>query len=347
MPSVSSTKILIKCPNWVGDAILITPALRALRERFPQAHIAAVARPWVAPLMRTNPDLNAVWEESPRSDWAGFWQLARRLRAEQFDLGIAFANSFAAALLLWAGRVRRRIGYARDNRSLLLTDRVRVRPELLCDHEVKYHFHLLSALGGVPETMPPLVLEEDAAAREKVARVLSEQGISPETPLAGLNPLAFYGSAKRWPPSRFAAVGKRLAEALNGIAYVAGTASEKAAAQEVCDAVGARARNLSGLFNLPELVSLIKRSEIFVTNDSGAMHIAAALGVRTVAIFGATDWVKTSPWSGNAIVVRRETACAPCMLRACPIDHRCMRRVQVNDVLDAIRRRWPELALSG
>lgn len=340
-------KILIKCPNWVGDAILITPALRALRQRFPEARIAAAARPWVAALMRTNGDVNEVWEESPLNDWAGFWQLARRLRAERFDLGIAFANSFAAALLLWAGRVRRRIGYARDHRSLLLTDRVRVLPQLLRDHEVKYHFHLLSALGGLPETMPALVLEEASVAREKVAAVLSEQGISPETPLIGLNPLAFYGSAKRWPASRFAAVGRRLADALNGIAYVAGTASENSAAQEVCDAVGARARNFSGLFNLPELVSLIKRSMIFVTNDSGAMHIAAALGVRTVAIFGATDWVKTSPWSGNAVVVRHDTACAPCMLRACPIDHRCMRHVQVHDVLDAIRRRWPELALSA
>jgi len=336
-------KIVLKCVNWVGDAILITPTIRVLRGRFPSARITAIARPWVTPLLRTNPDVDEVWEESKRSDWRGFLRLARRMRAEQFDLGIAFANSFAAALLLWAGGVRRRVGYARDSRAPLLTDRVRVRRALLRDHEVRYYLQLLGALGGVPDAPPPLVLEEDPQAREKVDRQLAAEGISRDTPLIGINPCAFYGSAKRWSPQRFAAVGQRLAEALQGIVVVNATEAERPAAQAVCDVIGARSWNLAGLLNLPELVSLTRRTAIFVTNDSGPMHIAAALGVRTVALFGATNWVKTAPWSPNAIVVRRETACAPCMLRHCPIDHRCMGRVHVADVLGAIRQRWPEL----
>ncbi|MBM3335102.1 glycosyltransferase family 9 protein, partial [Candidatus Sumerlaeota bacterium] len=198
---------------------------------------------------------------------------------------------------------------------------------------------------GAPEPSPPLVLCENDQARERVDRVLRSEGILPETPLIGLNPFTFYGSAKRWLPRRFAAVGQHLAEALNGAVVIAGNQSEHAAAQEVCATVGERARNLSGLFDLIELVSLLRRMTVFVTNDSGAMHMAAAVGIRTVAIFGPMDWVKTAPWSDNAIVVRHPVACAPCMLRMCPIDHRCMERVLVADALDAIRRRWPEMGV--
>jgi len=339
----ATRKIVLKCANWVGDTILTTPTIRALRQRFPSARLTAIARPWVASLLRTNPDIDEVWEEDARSDWRGFARMARRVRDERFDLGIAFPNSFAAALLLWMGRVKRRVGYARDGRSLLLTDRVRVRPALLRDHEVRYHFNLLSALGEAPESLPPLVLEEQPQARENVNRLLESEGIAPDAPLVGLNPGAFYGSSKRWSPPRFAAVARRLIEATGGVAVLAGSQAEHSSAQEICNIVGARTHNLSGRVPLTDLVSLLRRMTIFVTNDSGPMHMAAALGVRTVAIFGATDWVRTAPWSPNAIVVRRETACAPCLLRHCPIDHRCMERILVADVIEAIQRRWPEL----
>ena len=336
-------KIVLKSVNWVGDTIMTMPAIRAVRERYPAARITAIAPPWVAALLKINPDVDDVWEEDARKDWRAFARLARRIRAERFDLGISFPNSFASALLLWAGGVRRRVGYARDGRGLLLTDRVRVRPALLRTHEVHYHLHLLSALGGVPESPPPLTLQEDEQARANVDRVLEAEGITPQTPLIGLNACAFYGSAKRWPAQRFAAVGQRLTEALQGVALLACTLPERPMAQSVCNVIGARARNLAGRFNLVELVSVIRRVKIFVTNDTGAMHIAAALGVRTVAIFGPTNWVKTAPWSENAIVMRHAVPCAPCTLRHCPIDHRCMERVQVADVIAAIRQRWPEL----
>lgn len=338
-----TSKIVLKSVNWVGDTIMTMPAIRAVRERFPAARITAIAPPWVAALLKINPDVDEVWEEDARKDWRAFARLARRIRAERFDLGISFPNSFASALLLWAGGVRRRVGYARDGRGLLLTDRVRVRPALLRTHEVHYHLHLLSRLGGVPESPPPLVLKEDERARANVDRVLESEEVAPQTPLIGLNPCAFYGSAKRWLPQRFAAVGQRLVEALGGVAVVTGSQDEGPAAQEVCDGVGARARNLAGRFDLAETASLIRRTTVFVTNDSGAMHVGAAVGARTVAIFGPTNWVTTAPWSENAILVRRQVSCAPCMLRHCPIDHRCMERVQVADVIEAIQRRWPEL----
>ena len=336
-------KIVLKSVNWVGDTILTMPAIRAVRERFPAARITAIAPPWVAALLRINPDVDDVWEADARTSWREFMRLARRIRAEHFDLGISFPNSFAAALLLWAGGVRRRVGYARDGRGLLLTDRVRVRPALLRTHEVHYHLHLLSALGGVPESPPPLVLKEDERARVNVDRLLEAERIGPQTPLIGLNPCAFYGSAKRWLPQRFAAVGRHFAEAMGGVAIVTGSRDERPAAQAVCDAVGARARNLAGRLDLAEMASLIRRATLFVTNDSGTMHVAAAVGARTAAVFGPTDSATTAPWSENAILVRREVLCAPCMLRHCPIDHRCMERVQVADVIEAIQRRWPEL----
>jgi len=338
-------KIILKCANWVGDTIITTPTIRVVRQSYPSARITAIARPWVATLLRTNPDIDEVWEEEKHGRWRSFKRLARRLRDGRFDLGIAFPNSFAAALLLWAGRVRRRVGYARDGRSFLLTDPVHVQPPLLRDHEVRYHFNLLSALGDVPETIPPLVLEEQSQAREAVNHLLETEGIAAGIPLIGINPGAFYGSSKRWPTNRFATVAQHLIKVTGGVVVLAGSKGEYSTAQGICNIVGERAHNLSGRASLTELVSLIRRMTIFVTNDSGPMHMAAALNVRTVAIFGPTDWIKTSPWSQNAIVIRRETACAPCMLRCCPIDHRCMERVLVADVLEGVRRRWPELGV--
>lgn len=344
MSSDSVEKIVLKSVNWVGDTILSTPTIRALRRRYPEAKITAIARPWVAPLLRANPDVDEVWEESERGNRRDFARLVPRLREARFDLGIAFPNAFAAALLLWAGRVKRRVGYARDGRGLLLTDPVPVRPALLRDHEVRYYLNLLSALGDVPEP-PPLVLEEDEEARRRVEDLLKAEGVPLDAPLIGVNPGAFYGTAKRWAPDRFAVVGRRLAETLNGVVVVVGTQQERPAAQDVCGIIGNGSFNLAGRLTLSELVSLIKRMAMFVTNDSGAMHIATAVGVRIVAIFGSTDWVTTPPWSDEAILVRKETACAPCLLRHCPIDHRCMERVHVSDVMDAIRRRWPEIGI--
>ena len=343
-PSFPVRRIVVKCVNWVGDTILATPTIRALRRRFPGAQITVIARPWVAPLLRTNPDVDAVWEENERGHRRDFARLVARMRAAQFDLGLALPNSFAAALLLRVGRVRRRIGYARDGRSFLLTDPVPVRPQWLRDHEVRYYLNLLSAFGDVPEP-PPLVLEENEQARDRVADRLEAEGAPRDAPLVGVNPGAFYGTAKRWASDRFAVVGRRLAQALGGILVVVGTEQERPTAQEVCDVAGEGTLNLAGRVSLIELVSLIKRMAIFVTNDSGAMHVAAVVGVPIVAIFGSTDWVTTPPWSDQAIVVRRDTACAPCLLRHCPIDHRCMERVHVADVVEAIRRRWPEIGL--
>jgi heptosyltransferase-2 len=336
-------KIIVKSVNWVGDTILTTPTIRALRRHYPAARITVVARPWVTPLLRTNPDVDAVWQENERSSRRAFVGLVRRIRAGRFDLGIAFPNSFGSALLLSAGRVRRRIGYARDGRELLLTDPVPVHRALLRDHEVRYYLNLLSVLGEVPDPPPPLVLEENEEARAAVERLLEAEGLSPDTPLIGINPGAFYGTAKRWFPDRFATVARRLKEAARGVVVVTGTKDERPTADEVCAGIGNGAVNLAGRLSLAELVSLIKRLAIFVTNDSGAMHVAAATNARTVAVFGSTDWITTPPWSDNAILVRRDTACAPCLLRHCPIDHRCMHRVYVRDVLEAVRARWPEL----
>lgn len=341
MQNETPDKIVLKCVNWVGDTIIVTPTIRAIRRRFPEARITAIARPWVAPLLQTNPDVDEVWEEKS-SSLGNLRRMARRMRGEAFDLGFAFPNSFASALLLWSGGVKRRIGYARDGRAPLLTDPVPLRRPLLEDHEVKYYYNLLGAIGDVSEPPPSLVLEEDPDAAARIDELLESEGIAPKTPLIGINPGAFYGTAKRWAPDRFAVVARRLSEALGGVVVITGTENERPAAQEVCEVAGCDARNLAGRMNLSGLISLVKRMSAFVTNDSGAMHIAAALDVPTVAVFGSTDWITTPPWSDNAILVRRDTACAPCLLRHCPIDHRCMERVTVRDVLEAIRRRWPE-----
>ncbi len=338
VPAPESVRVVaVRLTNWVGDAVMNTPFLARVRETFPDARIVAYGRRNVAPLFGHHPDIDEMVPIDDRTA-AGRREALRHLRAAKADLGFALPNSMNAAMFLWRGRVRNRVGYARDGRRLLLSHPIRLRPQDLGVHEVRYYMRLLSPWGVSATATPQLglhLLNDELVAMTKW---LAKHGSPIGTPVIGVNPAAYYGTAKRWMPERYAEVARRIADSHGARVFVTGLPTERDVAQAVCDAGGPAFHNAAGEMNLRELMAFIAHCSLYLTNDSGAMHIAAAMGTPLVAVFGSTDWVTTAPYSENARIVRAETECAPCLLRDCPIDHRCMTRVTADMVHAAAAR---------
>jgi heptosyltransferase-2 len=326
-------KVAIRLTNWVRDCVMNTPLIARIRESFPNARIIALGRKSVTPLFRPHPCIDDVWDIDDKSR-AGFLDAVRRLRAERIDVGFLLPNSLKAAALFAAGGVTSRIGYDRDGRRFLLTHPIKLRPDDLAVHEVKYYTRLLHPFNiepGEPKLQLLVADTEQTAMREWLA----ERRIDTSLPIFGINPAAFYGTAKRWLPDRFAATGRNLLLRHGGNVVVTGLPAERDVADEVCRAGGPGFHNAAGEMSLRQLMAFLSLCRLYVTNDSGAMHIAAAFGTPIVAVFGSTDWVTTAPWTPTARLVRAETPCAPCLLRHCPIDHRCMTQVTVDMVTQA------------
>ncbi|MBN1868564.1 lipopolysaccharide heptosyltransferase II [Candidatus Sumerlaeota bacterium] len=334
-------RIFIKSVNWVGDAVLVTPTIRVLRRTLPKAEITLLARPAVAPAFEANPDIDRLWVADETVSIGRFREIAARIRREDFDVGFALPNSFGAALLLALGGVRRRVGYRRDARGWLLTDPVRVTPEILREHQVEYYLNLLHEFCDIDTQLRELVVLPAPGADEYALRILERHGIRlADGPVVAMNPGAAYGTAKRWLPERFAAVADDLAERFGARVVLVGSAGEK----PVCEEVASRAKTPLAILNdeltLRGFIALCDHLHLFVGNDSGAMHIAAARGVPVVAVFGPTDPVTTAPYHPRAAIVYENGACekAPCLLRHCPEDHECMKRVSVESVTQAVAR---------
>jgi heptosyltransferase-2 len=335
------SRILVRATNWVGDAVMSLPALRALRERFPQAHIAILARPWVADLYAREPFCDRMIPYTAKrgaADWREKWRVARALAKGRFDCAILLQNAFEAALMARLAGIPERIGYARDGRGWLLTRAVQVPNRgTLPRHERFYYLELLRGAGlldGMP-TSDEIRLDGAAAAREAGLRRLRDAGLGDT--VAGLSPGAAYGGAKRWIPERFAEAAAEIAGALGAGVALFGSQEERALCESIAEmlrAQGRNVRNFAGETTLAEFIEMAAACRVFLTNDSGGMHIASALGVPTVAVFGATDEEATGPTGPLSRVVRAQVECSPCLLRECPIDHRCMTRVAARRVAE-------------
>ena len=323
------------------------PALRRLRAELPGATLSVLAMPGIAGLYARESWVSEIVPlEGARGarDWRRKWRLARSLAVADFDAAVLLTNSFESAALVRAAGIPVRIGYNRDGRGLLLTQAIR-KPERgeIPRHESFYYLELLrrAGLGGaLPEGEIVIRLEGLEAARASGLARLAEAGLDAKH-VVGLSPGAAYGTAKRWLPERFAESAAGLARHLEGGAAVAvfGTPDEQELCGQVTDMVAAQgltARNFAGRTKLGEFIDMAAACRAFLTNDSGSMHIASALGVPTVAIFGATDHVGTGPTGPLARVVRHAVDCHPhphpCLLRECPIDHRCMKAVSAAEV---------------
>ncbi len=338
-------RILVRGTNWVGDAVMSVPALKEMRRIFPRAHIALLVRPWVKDVYSAAAFVDEVIEydkQRAHKGWAGLRRLADEVRRRNFDLAIPLQNAFEAALIPWWAGIPRRLGYARDGRRMLLTHPCRIDPGILKVHQVYYYLGILSAAGLLPSRLwqdgsykPSIsigVREEDRAAARLLLR---EAGVQSGERIAAVNPGAFYGPAKRWFSNRYAAVADRLAEKYGVKIVIFGAANERQIAEEVARQMKNPAIILAGRTSLGTLMGLIKECSLLVTNDSGPMHLAAALDVPQVAIFGSSSEIATGPLSPEARVIKHPVACSPCFLRECPIDFRCMTRITVADVAAA------------
>jgi heptosyltransferase-2 len=333
---------MVRATNWLGDAVMSLPAIRTIRDVFPKAHIAVVARPWVADLYARESAIDAVIPYTAQKHWRAKIDFALGLQARGFDAAILLQNAFDAALMARLARIPRRIGYSRDGRGLLLTQAIPVpEPGEIPRHERYYYLELLRRAGLI-DRFPhpaPILLEGLADAREAGAAHLGELNIS--SPAMGVSPGAAYGNAKRWLPERFAEAAVQIARASKFAVLIFGSAAERELAESVAATVR-KARiethNLAGETSLRQFIDLAAACRLFLTNDSGAMHMASALAVPTVAIFGATDETTTGPSREFARVVREHAECSPCLLRECPIDHRCMTRVSTSRVVAEARQ---------
>jgi heptosyltransferase II len=315
------------------------PALQALRERYPAARISILARPWVAGLYGREPFCDELIPYDAPRGWKGLGEkrrVAAELRRRRFDAAILFQNAFeAAALVRWAG-IPSRIGYARDRRAWLLTHPIPTpsRGETP-RHQRFYYLELLKRarlIAGYAVDAPIRLHGAAAAAavgRERLQRIFGSQRV------IGISPGAAYGGAKRWLPERFADAAIQVARECGAGVAIFGSGAEAGICEMVRARIGAageKCASLAGATTIAEFIEMAAACELFLTNDSGPMHIASALGVPTVVVFGATDEEATGPTGSQSRVVREPVECSPCLLRECPIDHRCMTRVSTGRV---------------
>jgi heptosyltransferase-2 len=332
--------------NWVGDAVMTVPALRELRRLFPRARVTLATRPWAEGIFAGADFIDdfLVTGNSSSKPSAVFRE-AREWRARRFDLAVLFPNSFAPALVAALARVPRRFGYATQGRAPLLTHRVGVPEWHGRRHEVFYYLHLVAELerrlygSTTVETREPDtgLCVTDSRSRE-AQTLLHECGVRPGRPLVAVCPGSTNSRAKRWPAERFAAVADMLMERTGAAVVLVGAAEELEISSEVARHMRARPFVLTGRTDLAQTAAVLKASDLLVTNDTGPAHVAAAVGCPVVVIFGPTNPVTTRPFSDAAEVVRRPPDCAPCMLRDCPIDHRCMTAITPEDVFERAAR---------
>ncbi|MDD2556830.1 MAG: lipopolysaccharide heptosyltransferase II [Desulfuromonas sp.] len=336
-----SKKILVRGTNWIGDAVMTTPALAELRSRCPQAEIVMLANPLVAPLFQHHPAVDRVLvyaKKGRHSGIRGFFRMAQELRHERFDAALLLQNAIEAALLTFAARIPRRAGYATDGRRLFLTDPVVVSAADKKLHHTAYYLTLLDRLGLRSKAA---MQNPDIHLTSKLILHLTEEErawarttLGSENMIA-LNPGAAYGSAKRWFPERFAAVADALAKRFGVKIVLTGGPAEREIGDDIATLMQHDCINMVGKTDVRQMMALLGACRLLITNDSGPMHVAAALNVPIVAVFGPTDHTTTSPASAQVKIVRKEVECAPCLLRQCPTDHRCMQSINAEDVITA------------
>jgi heptosyltransferase II len=309
--------IIVRMPNWIGDVVMATPLLRDLKDRFPKAILTAMCS---YPILSKDPSIDKIITSRAQ------------LRDGAYDLGILTTNSFSSAWQFFQGRVENRIGFKNELRSPLLTISLPFPEKRKEQHLVKTYKALLDPL-NIPESSTKPQLYVDA---EEINSVCEQYNLQKGEPLIGINPTAAFGPAKCWLPERFRELAKRLAEDAKVLFFGSGESVELV--KEMCHGLPPNVINLAGATSLRELLAITSLCDLFITNDSGPMHIADAFGIPLVAIFGSTSPIATGPYNTNE-VLQKKVSCAPCFKRECPIDFRCMKRITVDDVYNEARRK--------
>jgi len=324
-------------PNWLGDLVMATPLLVDIRKYYPHTRITAMCQSNVAALLEKDGNIDEILSFKKPCGWihGQHRDIINPLRFGNFDLGILTTNSFSSAWWLWLGGVKNRIGYGDNFRRLLLNNTVPYPCDKETQHQVLTYKMLLIPL-GIPVSDTSLNLVVDTTELETATNTLKKHGAIPgKHTIIGINPGAAFGSAKCWLPERFAHVTKRLLENPNARIVYFGDDSGTPLVKDICKEMPKQVINLAGKTNIRELMALIAKCTVMLSNDSGPMHIAAALKTPLVALFGSTCDKKTGPYQ-HGTVIHKHVDCSPCFQRTCPIDFRCMTRIEVDEVCNKI-----------
>ena len=332
-------RVVVRVPNWVGDAVIVVPALRELRRVLSHAHITLVSRPGAADIFIDGDFFDEVLVYD-RKRLADTWSQVRAWRSQKLDLAVLFQNAFEAAFIAFMARVPTRIGYDAERRGFLLTHSLPLPAWKAERHESYYYLNIIAELekflSGKPQTEitePRFDLRVSADRKQKALRFLREHGARLNAPLTVLCPGSINSRAKRWPAERYAELADCLADAGSDVALI-GSGAELDVSNEVSSRARSQPIVLTGKTSVAEAMAIISIADVLITNDTGPAHIGAALDTPTLVIFGPTNPLTTYPMSANAEIIRRPPDCAPCMLRDCPIDHRCMTAIMPADVFE-------------
>jgi heptosyltransferase-2 len=355
-------RILVRSPNWLGDAVMTTPALLRLREKFPAAHTAILTPEKLADLWKNHPAIDEIISFAQDEN---IFSVAKKIRAEKFDLALVLPNSPRTAIEVFLAGIPQRIGYARPWRNFFLTEKVLPRAATKMHkrsvaeikmlvaqnsefriqnseipksaHQIHDYLNLVAAPGANPEPLPPKLFvtpEEIETARKKFSLEQISQ------PVFGLNPGAEYGPAKRWPVEKFISTAKEIQQQTHCAWILFGSKNDLEITSQIESAIRNSQSpifNLAGKTSLRELMALLKLCRVFLTNDTGPMHVAAALEIPVVAIFGSTSPELTGPiFSPTSKILKHDVACSPCFRRECPIDFRCMNGIEIEKAVEAV-----------
>ena len=332
-------RIVVRGTNWVGDSVMTVPALRALRRVLPKAKITLVVRPSAAGIFADIDFVDQLLIYDRRSALSIIPHV-REWRKRQFDLAVLFQNAFEAALIPFLAGVPIRLGYATESRQPLLTHPLALPDWRSSRHEVFYYLYLITALeqllfgaSTICETTPDPSLQISAARKAGAEELLRAYGVHTGEPVVALCPGSINSRAKRWPAEAYAALGDRLIDSRRQVLLI-GSADEADVTHEVTNRMRRKPTVLTGKTSLDQVTAVLSLVDLVVTNDTGPAHIAAALGRPTLVIFGPTNPLTTRPFAPEAEILRHPPDCAPCMLRDCPIDHRCMTAITVDEVFE-------------
>lgn len=331
-------KIVVRGTNWIGDAVMTIPALHSLRASFPDAEISLLTRSWAEGVFRDADFLDRILSfNASGSRRRDLREERRLLKTEGFDVGLLFTNSFASALAFGFGKVGRRFGYSTEGRKFLLTDPIPVPGWKGERHEVNYYLNLAGEtariLGrDVPTADRNISLPVSEQRRGSATAILRAAGAKKGAPTVVIGAGSTNSTAKRWPAGSYAVLNDMLQSELGCSVILLGAADERAVAERVALTARCAPIDLCGKTSLADAVAILSVADLMISNDMGLAHVARAVGTETIVIFGPTDDRTTRPL--GAEIIRKPFDCAPCMLRECPIDHRCMTSISPVEVFE-------------
>ena len=342
-------RILVRGVNWVGDTILTYPAVQILKSLFPHSHLTILVSSPLVDLWKTFPYVDEIIPFQKKKGIGSFWEdlnLGQSLKERNFDLAVILPRSFRSAFQIYIARIPIRIGYQDEGRSLFLTHGIRRTKEILRSHRVQYFKKLIEPLGEVESSPFPRILlrEED---RRWAEQALKDLNLLDGRPLIGMNPGATYGLAKCWYPERFGELGKRLFKEWKATVLLFGKEEERPIVNEILQHLKEGGIDLTGKTRLLQLAALLERCQLLVSNDTGTMHVATAVGTPVVALFGSTDPSITGPWGDGHVVIKKDVPCSPCLKRICPTDRQCMTLITVGEVEEVIDNKLKGLSKFG